>query len=234
MLESQAAMHNRNSPMASQSQGGAMEGLNKAASSMKSQMEGMMNPTSSGGGMMSLMQQMQNMSQQQMGLNKLTQAMNQGGELTQQQMGQIQRLAQEQRMIQKSMGELSKEAKEAGLSKKLSANLDQILNDLREVVSGMESQKIDDELVQAQERILSKMLDAQRSINERDFEKRRESESGKVYSRSSPEALNLSSKENRDKIRAELMKLGKEGYTKDYQELIRKYFEALETKDKNN
>ncbi|NOX18339.1 MAG: hypothetical protein GXO87_08665 [Chlorobi bacterium] len=223
------AMHNRNSPLAAQKQGAAMKSLNSAANMMQSAMQSMMNPSQSGGGMMSLMQQMQQLSQRQMGLNKMTQMMmQQQGKMSPGMQAQMQRLGKRQRMIQKSLDELNKEAKQSGLSKKLSENLDEILKEMKEVVSGLETQQLSDELVHKQDRVLSKMLDAQRSINEKDYEKKRESRSGNNFARKSPDELRRSGQTELDKIRAELLNLSREGYSKDYEELIRKYFEALE------
>ncbi len=97
----------------------------------------------------------------------------------------------------------------------------------------MNTEKLDDNIVQKQERILSKLLDAQRSINERDFEKNRESNTGKNLVRKSPGDLNLSSGQGKNQITDELNRAVQEGYTRDYEELIRKYYEALQTKDIN-
>jgi len=133
----------------------------------------------------------------------------------------------QQEVIRKSLEELNNEAKQTGQSKKLPANLDKVLDDMREVVSDMNTQKLDDDLVQKQERILSKLLDAQRSINERDFEKQRESTAGQKFVRQSPDELNLSSSKGKNKIKDELNKAVNEGYAKDYEALIRKYYEAL-------
>jgi hypothetical protein len=94
----------------------------------------------------------------------------------------------------------------------------------------MNTQKVDDDLVESQNRILSKLLDAQRSINERDFEKNRESNEGKNLAKDSPSELMLNSKEILDRLRDQLLNAAKEGYSKDYQELIKKYFESLEKK----
>ena len=228
MEQALQAMHDRNSPLAAQKQGGAMESLNSAANMMQSAMQSMMNPSQSGGGMMSLMQQMQQLSQQQMGLNKMTQMMQRQGKMSPGMQAQMQRLGEQQRMIRKSLEELNKEAKQSGLSKKLSENLDQILKEMKEVVSGLETQQLSDELVHKQDKILSKMLDAQRSINEKDYEKKRESRSGDNYVRKSPDELPQSGRSEIDRIRAELLNLSREGYSKDYEELIRKYFDALE------
>jgi hypothetical protein len=105
---------------------------------------------------------------------------------------------------------------------------------MQEVVKDMNTEKLDDNLVQKQERILSKLLDAQRSINERDFEKKRESNTAKNIMRESPADLNLSSEKGKDKLKDELNKAVREGFTRDYENLIRRYFEALQEKKINN
>lgn len=229
MSQSINAMHDRNSPLMTQNQNASMQYLNEAATLMKGMMDNMMNQSGQGSGMMSLMQQLQQLSQQQMNLNQLTQMLNQG-QLTQEQMSQLQRLANEQQMIQKSLEQLNQETKESGQSKKLPSNLDEIIKEMKEVVTDMQTQKLDDNLVLKQERILSKLLDAQRSINERDFEKDRESNTGKNINRNSPPELILSSDKAEDILREELLRAMREGYNKDYQELIRKYFESLQKK----
>jgi len=226
MGESQIAMQTRNGMVASIKQGEAMAQLNEAAKMMNNAMQSMMKPGGQGGGMMSLMQQLKKLSGQQMSLNQMTQQLRQG-RMTQQQMAQLKRLAQQQSLIRKSMQELNKEAKESGQSKKLPVDFDRVIQDMKEVITGMKTQKLDDNLIKTQKRILSKLLDAQRSINERDFEKRRESNSGTDYARKSPGQLNLEKNKNAEQIRRELLNSIKAGYSQDYQELIRKYFEAL-------
>jgi len=232
MENSMNGLQNRNSYTASQEQSKAMSSLNETAILMKSAMESMMNGGGGGGGMMSLMQQLQQLSQQQMNLNNLTQMLNQG-QLSLQQQAQLQRLAQQQELIRKSLEQLNDEAKQSGETKKMPANLDKVLDEMREVVTDISTQKLNDEIVQKQERILSKLLDAQRSINERDFEKERESKSGNDFARQSPAELNFSRQEQ-NKIVDELNKAVQEGYTKDYENLIRKYYETLQKEKISN
>ncbi|HSP87951.1 MAG TPA: DUF4175 family protein [Ignavibacteriaceae bacterium] len=235
MMKSIQSLQNRNGSMASNSQGESMKSLNEAANLMKGSMESMMQGSGQGG-MMSLMQQLQQMSGQQTGLNNMTQMlqkMQQGG-LSPQQQAELQRLGQQQDLIRKSLEQLNKEAKEQGQSKSLSSNLDNVLKEMEEVVKDMNTEKLSDELVQKQERILSKLLDAQRSINEKDFEKNRESNTAKNILRESPSDLNLSSEEGKDKLKDELNKAVREGFTRDYENLIRRYYEALQEKKINN
>ncbi len=237
MDQSIQSLQNRNSGMSSMSQGEAMKSLNEAAAMMKGSMESMMQGGGKGG-MMSLMQQLGKMSQQQMQLNNLTQQLQQGthnqGPLSPQQQAELQRLSQQQELIRKSVEQLNQEAKQSGQSKGMAANLNDVLNKMQEVITDMQTEKLDDPLVQKQERILSKLLDAQRSINERDFEKKRESNSGDNLVRQTPDDLNLSSEKEKNKIRDELNRAINEGYTKDYEMLIRKYYEALQKENAVN
>lgn len=227
------ALQNRNAPMAGINQGESMKSLNEAASLMKAGMESMMQGGGQGG-MMSLMQQLGKMSQMQMQLNNMTQALQRGmgsGGMSPQQQAQMQRLAQEQELIRKSLDELNKEAQKSGKSKTLPGNLDNIMKEMKEVITDMNTEKIDNQLIQKQERILSRLLDAQRSMNERDFEKERESKTAKEFNRESPADLNLSTEKGKNKIKDELNKAIQEGYLKDYEELIRRYYEALQKKN---
>ncbi len=225
MAQAISEMQNRNSQLGAKHQNGAMKYLNEAAQQMQNSMANMMNQ--SGGGMMSLMQQMQQLSQRQMNLNQLTKMM-QGGKLTMEQMAQMQRLAKEQEALKKSLEELNEEIKKKGSKSKLTGNLEKILDEMKEVVKGMNTGKIDDELIKKQDRILSRMLDAQRSINERDYEKNRESVAGKEFNLNSPPEELLKTEEGRNILRERLMKAIQAGYAKDYEELIRKYFKELE------
>jgi hypothetical protein len=232
MLQSQDNLEKRNGGAASKTQEDAMASLNEAANLMKGSMESMMQGGGQGGGMMSLMQQLQQMSGQQMGLNNLTQQLQQmmqgQGKLTPQQQGELQRLGQQQELIRKSLDQLNQEAKMSGESKRLPSNLDNVVKQMQEIVTDMNSEKLNQELVQKQERILSRLLDAQRSINERDYEKERESKSGNNIVRESPSDLNLQSEKGKNKIKDEFNKAVQEGYKKDYEELIRKYYESLQ------
>ena len=182
------------------------------------------------GGMMSLMQQLQQMSGQQMKLNNLTQMLKQmqQGQLSPQQQAEMQRLSQQQELIRKSLAQLNEEAKISGESKKIPADLESIMNEMYEVLTDMKTEKLDDDLIQKQEHILSKLLDAQRSINERDFEKERKSRSGENVVLKSPSDVNLNSEEGQEKLKDELNKAVQEGYAKDFEELIIKYYNAIQ------
>jgi len=229
MNNSMQSLENRNGSSASQNQGKAMESLNQAAELVKSSMEQMMKGGGQGG-MISLMQQLQQMSGQQMNLNNLTQMLQQAmkGKLTMQQQAELQRLARQQDVIRKSLQQLNKEAMNSGQSKTIPADLNDIAKKMEEVVKNMNSDQLDNKTVQQQEHILSRLLDAQKSINERDYQNEREAEAGKDVARESPAELNLKTDKGKNKVKDELEKAVQEGYTRDYEDLIKRYYESLE------
>ena len=228
MDQAMKSLQNRNSAAAGDNQAEAMKSINGAAKLMKEGAENMMQGGGQGGGMMSLMQQLGKLSGQQMSLNNIMQQMMKGqnGQMSPEQMQTMQRLAQQQEMIRKSLEDLNKEARSQGNSKRLSGNLEQIAKQMEEIVSDMKTQKLNDNMIQKQERILSRMLDAQLSVNERDFEKDRESNTGKNVAGKSPQELRKGTTPN-DRLKDELINSMRDVYVKDYETLIKKYLEKL-------
>ncbi len=232
--ESLSNLQSRNAITSAESQLEAMKSLNETAASLKQSAESLMQGGGQGGGMMSLMQQLGKLSGQQMSLNNMAQKMMQGGQgqYSQEQLQMMDRMAQQQEMIKKSLEQLNKEAKNSGDSKRLPGSLEQIAKQMEEVISDLRSQKMSDNLIQKQERILSRMLDAQLSMNERDFEKERESNSAKnIVGKNSKGSVTDSPQS--DKLRDELQIFSKEAFLKDYEKLIRKYLEKLNEIEKS-
>ena len=207
---------------AGQRQGAAMGALNQTARQLQDAMQGMMQGGGQGMGMAGLMRQLQRLSGMQQGINDATQG------LTPEQAAEMARLAGEQGMVRKSLEELSREAMRTGDMSKLLGDLDRITQDMREVQTDLAEGNVNPETLHKQERILSRMLDAQRSMRERDYDKRRKAESGTDIARQGPRTLDLSTQEGRQKLQRDLLRALEEGYSKDYEELIRKYFDALQ------
>ena len=75
---------------------------------------------------------------------------------------------------------------------------------------------------------MRRLLDAQRSIREKGFTKKRERTVGKEYPHlPSPPPLPQNLGEKRKKLRELLLQALKEGYPKEYESLIKAYFERL-------
>ena len=217
----------RNGAMAAQEQAQAMSALNRAAMQVQNALQAMMQGGKGGAG--SLMQQLQMMAGQQMSINMQTQQM---GGMSPQQAMEAARLAKEQATVQKSLEELNREAQQSGDQQKLLGDLQKIADEMKEVVRNLEQNNVNPETIKNQERILSRLLDASKSTRERDYEKKRKAETGTQVTRRSPRDLDWNALDNTNQFREELLKSLEQGYSKDYQELIRKYFEELDKSEK--
>ncbi|MDQ1265865.1 MAG: hypothetical protein QG635_1017 [Bacteroidota bacterium] len=220
---------------AQSSMNSAISQMQQSLSSMQKQGSGSCNnPGGTGegegsGGSQSVSERLQRLAAQQQGINSaLQQQMGQsGGKLTQEQQGELGRLASEQGRAQKSLEDLAKEQKQNTDGNKITGDLKKISEEMKEVMTDMQNGNINQETLNRQERILSRLLDATRSMNDRDYQKKRESKAGKDVVRPSPGQLDMKTQEGRTRAMQDMMRSIQEGYTKDYEVLIQKYFEAL-------
>ena len=175
--------------------------------------------------MAGLMQRLQRMAGQQQGINDGTK--NIGG-MTPEQAAAMGRLAAEQGAVRKSLEQLAREAAVSGELSKMLGDFNRLAQEMREVQTDLAGGSVDPETVRKQERILSRLLDAQRSARERDFEKERKATTGVSTRRPGPGTIDLPTQEGRNRLRRDLQKAAEEGYALEYQDLIRRYFEVLE------
>ncbi len=181
----------------------------------------------SGTGEQMLLQRLQQMTGQQEGMNSETQKLME--QMMQQQMGlsmearaQMARMAAEQMALQKSLEQLLQEMGEQG---DILGRLDDVSKDMEEVAKQMQNGNIDRDLIDRQDKILSRMLNAQRSMHEREYSKRREANTGEDIAREGPSTLPSGLGENED-YREDLLRALQEGYPAEYEELIKAYFKA--------
>lgn len=219
------AMEARNSGKSVQGQSQAMSGLNEAISQIRNSMQSL-SQASSAIGFQEMMQQLMGISQQQQGVNQQTSKMgqSQGQGMSMEQQAAMERLAAEQGAVRKSLEQL---LKEAGNRSEVLGDLGQVSKDMEEVVKELQQQNLSRSTIDRQKRILSRLLDAQRSMSRRDYSRKRQAETGKQYQTLSPQALPDLHGGEKERLRNELLKAMREGYSKDYKELIQKYFEAL-------
>jgi hypothetical protein len=71
-------------------------------------------------------------------------------------------------------------------------------------------------------------------MNERDYEKDRKSNTGQNTARTSPPDLILSTDEGKKRLKDELIKAIREGYKKDYEDLIKNISKRLRYNSVNN
>jgi len=107
-----------------------------------------------------------------------------------------------------------------------------VQKEMQEVIKDMQENKVTDKTIEKQNRILSRMLDAQLSQREKDFEPKRESKPGNNMVRQSPPEIVLSGPNSYNALKEDILKLQKEGYTDDYEILIMKYLQKVNSQTK--
>jgi len=239
MQRASEQLSQRNPQLAAQSQSQSMNALNKASITMqdalnKLQGEGDGSCDNPGGngepkpGSGGFMQQLQNMAGMQQQINQQMPQPGADGSLSPQQQQQLARLAAQQGKAQQAMQELAKQQQEPNGKKKALGDLQQIADEMQEVVSSMQNGMITPETKKRQDKILSRLLDATRSINERDYEMKREARSGQDIIGKNPPPLDLSTPESRQRAMQDVLRSLGKGYTKDYEIMIRQYFDRLQ------
>ena len=227
MQNSIKQLEERNSKNALASQVGAMTALNMAVEEIRNSLE-KLEKASSASGFEEYLKKLEEMASKQGGINDQTSEFPLGLSLSMSQQAEMLRLAREQAALQKAHEELMNEMGSEG---QVLGNLEQIQKEMEEIVKGLEEKTIRERTLRMQERVLSRLLDAQRSLNKRDYSKKRKSETAKEYRAVSPEEIKLS--ENRDRLYEDLIRALNEGYNEDFMRLIRKYFHALSERSKN-
>lgn len=204
----------------------AVENLNEATIEMLRSAKQCSQGSASGSGQQSAMQMLQQMIPQQQDVMKQTQSMMEmqalAEQMRQERQAKLDRLAGQQRSLKELAEQIQKQ-----LEKEPNAmgRLDRTIEDMEAVVEALRQGTVDDDVVNREQRILSRLLDAQRSAHTRDYERKRESMTAEdVYSKS----FGVSPKEPvsqtlREEIRR-AMQLKAPG---EFEDLIKLYFRAL-------
>jgi type I site-specific restriction endonuclease len=142
--------------------------------------------------------------------------------LLQERQAAIQRLAGQQRSLKQLAEQMQKDLKD---NKRILGRVDKMVEEMEEVIRDLEGGVLDEQTIRNEERIVSRLLDANRSVHSRDYEKKRLSVSAQdVFSNTAGgERAKPVSRQLREEIRrAMLLKAPGE-----FEDLIRLYFRAL-------
>lgn len=218
-------LENRDIRNAANAQKKAMANLNQAILSMQNSMD-QLSHSSSASGFEQFMQQLQQMAGQQGQLNQQSMSlMNQLGE------GKLQlsnealaRLAAQQDMIRQSLEKLNDEMGHQG---NVLGRLDDLGKEMEDVVKKLQQQQFDRKVIERQEKILSRLLDAQKSVREKEYSKKREAEREDRIIVKSPPELRREIMDRENKLQKELIQSLKEGYSTEYKDYIKLYYEIL-------
>jgi len=147
----------------------------------------------------------------------------QSGQWSMEERAKLARLAAEQR----KMGELMKQiAEESRGTHELMGRLDDLAGKMEEVAQNLDEGKLDRELVDRQEQIVTRMLDSQRSMRERDYKKERASTAAGDVKALGPDPWR--EEIDNEEVLLRMIRRGmQEKGPAEYEELIREYFRAL-------
>ncbi len=165
---------------------------------------------------------MQGLAKQQSKLNQMLQdMMNQGG----QDPAKLEQMAKEQEAIRLGLKEMyDKISKEIGEKGGL-GNISKIIQDMEETEKELLNKQLTAELLKRQQQILSRMLDYDKSIRQRDLDNKRESKTGSDIYRNFPS--NQLDVNPMIFINHENLSRTKYNYTKPFQLMIDDYFNKI-------
>ncbi len=215
----------------------ALGGINEIASLLADLLEAIQNQDGSGsgsGGMSAeqMLEQLQNISGNQQQLNQQIQDMIndlQGERLLQGQMERLDQMARQQNDIRRQLQQLQ-QGGGMGSGDQLMSDLQRISEEMEDAINDLRGGVIDRTLISRQQNILSRMLQAERALNEREQdEERRGRQPDAINPRLSPTELTLEAL--REQIRRGLQENRGTRFSDEYQRLIQRYFELLERAD---
>lgn len=203
----------------------SMAALNKAQKEVGNSCSNCNSNCNSATGMNQMCNKAGQLAGQQMGINQSTESLLQQGNpssLSQGQAAAMQRLAGEQEALGKAAEQL---AKEAASSRKSLGRLGDMGKEMREIAQDLRDRNVTTRTRERQERIVSRLLDFQRSEREREFKPQRRAQTGADVMRASPPPV--SPEAGKDQLREDLLRALDSKFVRDYEVLIRQYFDAL-------
>jgi len=180
----------------------------------------------SGGASSGLEQMMQQLLQGQQQMMQATQEMLAlqalQEKLRQERQAEFKRLSGRQRSLKEIAEQIQQTYNE---DKNVLGRLDKAIEDMEEVMRDLDSGMLDRSVVEKEQRIVSRLLDAQRSVHTRDYEKKRTSETAEeIFSRKLGEGSKTQVSQTLREAIQRAMSLKAPG---EFEDLIRLYFRAL-------
>ncbi len=134
-------------------------------------------------------------------------------------------MAAQQEMLRKQLKEgHEKIQKEGGKSL---GDLSKIMEEMEETEDELKNNQLTSELLARQQRILNRLLDATKSVREKEeYDEKRESKTAKEFQKKAPGELKAEELKNR--IRQEMLKSNQMEYSSDFILLIEQYFNLIQ------
>lgn len=211
----------------------SMGGINNLSSMIASLIDQLMNQQQSGGGaggsmnMQQMIEQMQQMSGDQQKLNEqMQQIINdvQGDRLTREQSERLDQLARQQIEIRKELQKLQQSGALKQGDRALS-EMQRMIEEMEDSINDLRGGMTDPLMQERQENILSRMLNAEKSLQERGEDDEREGDIPEGFDQAIPPDITL--EELKQEIRTRLQDPNYTRFRQDYQRMIERYFELL-------
>jgi hypothetical protein len=221
-------LSDKNQLQAKQLQRDAMVKLNEASIRLMESMD-QQSQCNKGGSCDNKMQNLEKMCNNQNLLNKKTQSMCNNPGMSNPKPGengreQLERLAGEQGALRKSLEDL---AREFGDSRQILGRLDDIAKEMKEVEEALSSGEIGPSTTDRQLKIYSRLLEASRSLQRKDFTEQRKAATATQTATYIPPGLSSDILNDRVNLEDRLRQYLGSGDPKQYEEQIKAYFKAL-------
>jgi len=171
---------------------------------------------------------MQSLTQKQCSIDEaLREMLGAGGETwSMEARARMARMAAEQRRLEELLEEIARDATD---THRQLGRLDDLGEEMIDIAERLEEGALDEELLEREERILSRLLESQRSLARRDYEDKRTSRTAGDLRAAVPEGI--AEGPQRTKMILEMIRKGmRERGPVEYEQLIRHYFRALARK----
>ncbi|MBD3182184.1 DUF4175 family protein [Candidatus Poribacteria bacterium] len=228
---SASAMEDKIPSLAEPIQRNTLSTLNRAIESMIESINQINSQSTPMMGMEEYMEQLRQLAQQQSQLNESTQqadSMQRRQGRTPSVEDMLQKLAQEQSLIREATERL---ASKMDKLKETLGSLQEVSREMEEVKEELENGYVSTNTMEKQRRILTRLLDYEKSMKRQDFSKKREAQSGKEYTVKQPNPV---LGKDATGIKKELDDMqspsAQERWPEQYRELIRMYYKALSGK----
>ncbi|MFQ6616552.1 MAG: hypothetical protein ACE5HZ_07265, partial [Fidelibacterota bacterium] len=223
MNQSLRLLEERNGKGSAREQGEAVAALNRAAMATLAAMNELQQ-SGQASGMQQFLERMQKLAGIQGSINEQTLQLALGQMEAMAQERLMRRLAGDQERVRKSLEQLIREMRG---TRQGGESLRSIQEEMKEVIRDFQTGKVGRNTVERQQRILSRMLDSQRSLRKRDFSRERKARVAQDLSREGPSGLPPDLGQRRNLAMEALNLALKAGYSRDYQDMLRRYFNTL-------
>ncbi len=231
MTAAQQRLTQRQAAPAAAGQRAAMTHLNELALKLTQMLDNALSGSPSGGqsgqqSLQQMLQQLQQMSGQQQGMNDAVQQMlneQQGERLRPDAAGQAQRMARQQAELRRELRQMSRNPESRG---RMLDELEEAEQQMDEVRRELERGRVSRPMQERQRQILSRLLEATRSLQQRGEDDRREGRRPGAVDADGPRAAPPPPTPD-EQLRRDLLRALDADYTPETERLIRRYLERL-------